>query len=252
MIFPSCLLHKWVSWNAAKVTSGVVADDLRPCKVHFIWLRAIVSPLHRQPRRFLLYFTRRQVLHTWHWSRQSVAVFTKARHWILFCTCPAHALTRYTILAYSPYFEKLGGLWDQLALLFVRPPPQYYSFGVSWLFRFVCRPCRSSCQDFILMLSYDVRLNRFSLLPSSQILQRDSIHTEPAKSAVLEYARTHKCICTPECTGHAVAYLSEALCYNSEVGGFDSRKFTGYFSIDLILSVDSASSRNEYQESSWE
>jgi hypothetical protein len=57
--------------------------------------------------------------------------------------------------------------------------------------------------------------------------------------------------------GHAVAYLVEALCYTLEGCGFDFR--TGHSIFQLAWSfqphygpgVDSASNRNEYQESPW-
>jgi hypothetical protein len=58
-------------------------------------------------------------------------------------------------------------------------------------------------------------------------------------------------------TVHAVAYLVEALCYNPEGHGFDFRR--GHYIFQMTLSfqphtgprVESASNRNEYQESSW-
>jgi hypothetical protein len=55
--------------------------------------------------------------------------------------------------------------------------------------------------------------------------------------------------------GHAVAWLVEALCYKPEGRGIESYEVD--FSVDIIFhphcdpGVDSASNRNEYQESSW-
>jgi hypothetical protein len=55
---------------------------------------------------------------------------------------------------------------------------------------------------------------------------------------------------------HAVVWLVEALCYKPEGRGFDSRQddwifqFTLSFQPHYVPGFDSASNRNEYQESS--
>jgi hypothetical protein len=57
--------------------------------------------------------------------------------------------------------------------------------------------------------------------------------------------------------GHAIAYLVETLCYKPEGRVFDSWwghwifQLTSSFQPHYYPGVDSASNRNEYQESSW-